>query len=64
LTNAGYPQFVADDARGYVELAVEWSRRVDELAEIRREMRERMSRSPLCDAARFARDFLEVLRQA
>jgi len=64
LRNAGYPQFVADDAQGYVELAVEWSRRLDELAAIRRQMRERMRGSPLCDAARFASDFLEVLRLA
>jgi protein O-GlcNAc transferase len=64
LSNAGYPQFIADDAQGYVGLAVLWSRRLDDLTEIRGQMREQVSRSPLCNAARFASDFLEVLRRA
>jgi hypothetical protein len=37
---------------------------VEELAEIRATMREQVRRSPLCDAPRFARDFLELTRQA
>ena len=63
LTNAGYEQFVAADLAGYIELAVRWATRLDELAAVRQQMRERMLRSPLCDAPRFASDFLALLRQ-
>ena len=61
---AGYGQFVASDLNGYVDLAVEWANRLDELAAIRAEMRERVRKSPLCDAPRFAQDFLVLLNQA
>lgn len=64
LTNAGYGQFVAADTAGYVELAVQWANRLNELAVIRREMRERVENSPLCDGPQFARDFLALLRNA
>jgi protein O-GlcNAc transferase len=64
LMNAGYRQFVAVDIEGYVELAVLWANRLDELAEIRANMREQVRRSPLCDAEQFAKDFLRVLQQA
>ena len=64
LTNAGYPQFIATDAAGYVDLAVQWAGRLDELAVIRSQMREQVKNSLLCDASRFARDFLAVLRAA
>jgi predicted O-linked N-acetylglucosamine transferase (SPINDLY family) len=64
LMNAGYSQFVADDSGGYVNLAVEWANRLDELAMIRSQMREQVRESPLCDAPRFANDFLDVLQQA
>src|SRR6185295_884887 len=64
LTNAGYEQFIASDAAGYVELAVQWASRLDELALLRSQMRKHIRNSPLCDAPRFARDFLSVLRAA
>ena len=64
LTNAGYPEFVAADRDAYVELAVQWANRLQDLAAIRAEMRDRVRRSPLCDADRFARDLLALLRQA
>jgi protein O-GlcNAc transferase len=64
LMNAGYPQFVAEDEVGYVELAEEWANRLDELALIRTQMRNQVRHSSLCDAPRFAYDFLSVLRQA
>jgi predicted O-linked N-acetylglucosamine transferase (SPINDLY family) len=63
LTNAGFPQFVARDRSGYVELAIQWANRLDELAAIRGQMREQMRRSPLCDAPQFARDFLSLMNQ-
>jgi protein O-GlcNAc transferase len=64
LTNAGYPQFVAENVEGYIELAVSWAGRLDELAIIRSQMREQVRRSPLCDAPRFAADLVAVLTQA
>jgi predicted O-linked N-acetylglucosamine transferase (SPINDLY family) len=64
LNNAGYGQFVAPDMNGCVDMAVEWASRLDELVVIRAEMRERVRKSPLCDAERFGRDFLAVLNQA
>jgi predicted O-linked N-acetylglucosamine transferase (SPINDLY family) len=62
LTNAGFSQFVARDMAGYIELAVEWAERLDELAVMRAQMRERISKSPLRDGPQFSRDFLALLR--
>lgn len=64
MMNAGYGQFVASDLAGFVELAVEWASRTSDLALLRREMRERVSQSPLCDGEGFARAMLEVVRNA
>jgi protein O-GlcNAc transferase len=64
LSNAGYPQFIAADRPGYIDLAVDWAHRLPELAAIRQQMREQMRRSPLCDAPRFASDLLNLLQQA
>ena len=64
MINAGYPQFVADDLAGYIDLAIEWAHRLKELVVIRGEMRDQVRRSPLCDAPRFAHDLLALLRQA
>jgi predicted O-linked N-acetylglucosamine transferase (SPINDLY family) len=63
LSNAGYGQFVAGDVEQYVAMAIEWANRIDELAAIRAAMRERVAKSPLCDAARFAQDFLNLIEQ-
>jgi protein O-GlcNAc transferase len=35
-------------------MAVGWTQRRDELAEVRRTLRDRVAASPLCDAPRFA----------
>jgi protein O-GlcNAc transferase len=64
LTNAGFPQFVAADWAEYVELAIQWSSRMDQLAALRAGMRQQVERSPLCDAVRFAEDFSAVIRGA
>jgi protein O-GlcNAc transferase len=64
MTTAGLGQFVATDLAGYVELAVSWANRLNELARIRTEMRERVRSSPLCDAPRFAGNLLAVLHSA
>jgi protein O-GlcNAc transferase len=64
LTNAGYSQFVAQNTQGYIELAVQWANQLDELASLRSQMRAQVRQSPLCDAPRFARDFLAILSEA
>jgi predicted O-linked N-acetylglucosamine transferase (SPINDLY family) len=64
MTNAGYPEFVASDAGSYVNLAVKWASRLDELAVIRSQLREQVRRSAVCDAPQFAHDLLGLLRQA
>lgn len=64
LSNAGYEQFVADDLPAYIELALHWAQRPDELARLRGEMRARVAKSPLCDAQQFATDWLKLLRES
>src|SRR5438045_6269687 len=64
LMNAGYGQFFARDRRGYIDLAVQWANRLDELSDIRLQIRQQVQASPLCDAERFARDFLDVIMHA
>jgi predicted O-linked N-acetylglucosamine transferase (SPINDLY family) len=64
VTNAGYGQFVAENMEQYVEKAVEWADRLDELAIIRSQMREQVAISPLCDGPAFARDWLALVKQA
>jgi predicted O-linked N-acetylglucosamine transferase (SPINDLY family) len=54
LTAAGLGGFCTDSIDDYVAMAVDWTRRRDELAEIRRTLRARVAASPLCDAPRFA----------
>jgi protein O-GlcNAc transferase len=64
ITNAGYPQFVAKDREAYVELAVQWAARLEELAAIRAQMREQVRASALCDSAAFAHDLLKIFQEA
>ncbi len=64
LSNAGCGEFVAADLAGYVELAVQWANRIGELAKLRAALRDQVGRSPLCDAPRFAGDFLSLLQTA
>ena len=63
LTNSGYGQFIAMDLAGYIELAVDWANRIDELVPIRPQMRDQMQLSPLCDVSRFIADFQYALSQ-
>jgi protein O-GlcNAc transferase len=62
LTNAGFPELVAEDEDDYVRLAAELARDRAALAELRRSLRPRMIDSPLMDPRRFARDFAELMR--
>jgi predicted O-linked N-acetylglucosamine transferase (SPINDLY family) len=63
LRTAGLGEFVAEDAAGYVELAVRLANDPEtpgRLAELRRGMRARLKGSAVCDTARFAREMEEL----
>jgi predicted O-linked N-acetylglucosamine transferase (SPINDLY family) len=62
LSNVGLTEFIARDMTHYVDLAVELSKDLHGLSKWRTELRQRMARSPLCDAKRFADNLLKVLR--
>lgn len=64
LTSAGLGEFVAADLTGYIDLAVSWANRVDELGELRATLRERAAASPIADAKQFAQDFVSMISQA
>ena len=53
---------VADDLAQYVVIAVSLAGDPRRLAELRATLRPRMAQSPLCDGPRFARRFLDALR--
>lgn len=63
LSNLGLGELVATDADQYVRLAVELSRDIPRLAELRRMLRSRMQSSPLMDGPQFARDMEDAYRQ-
>ena len=56
MTNLGLPHWVAQDAKGYVDKAIEFAADIPGLAEIRAGMRERMRASPVMDEKGFAGD--------
>jgi protein O-GlcNAc transferase len=62
LSNAGFPEWVAQDGEHYIEMAVARARDADGLAMSRETMRERVRASPLCDAPRFGRALGMALR--
>ncbi|MGJ4942112.1 tetratricopeptide repeat protein [Bradyrhizobium sp. HKCCYLS1011] len=63
LTAAGLGQFCTTSIDGYIALAVDWTRRRGELAELRSSLRGRLEASPLCDAPRFADHLSRALMQ-
>jgi len=64
LSSAGFTEFVAADVAGYIDLAVQWAGRLEELAALRRSLRERIRQSPVCDAEQFAKDWIAALERA
>jgi protein O-GlcNAc transferase len=61
LTAAGLGDFCTRSIDDYVALAVAWSRRREDLAELRRGLRDRLAASPLCDPPRFAENLSREL---
>ncbi len=62
LRNAGLEELVAHDPKGYLEIALDLANDLDRLSEMRANMREKISKSPLLDAQRFAENFNKLLR--
>lgn len=63
LSNVGLTEFVARDLDEYVEIAVHAATDLERLAALRAGLRQRVAASPVCDGARLARNFLDVLRE-
>jgi predicted O-linked N-acetylglucosamine transferase (SPINDLY family) len=61
LTAAGLGAFCTPSVDDYVAMAVGWTLRREELAELRRTLRDRVAASPLCDAPRFGEDLSREL---
>ncbi len=55
--------FAARSEEDYIKIASGWAAKVDLLADLRANLRERMSRSSICDGRQFSSDFGEVLKK-
>jgi protein O-GlcNAc transferase len=62
LSNLGLTELAAQSDEEFIDLAVQWSRDLTRLAELRQTLRSRMLASPLCDAKRFARNIEAAFR--
>lgn len=62
LGAVGLTELVADSLDGYRQLAITLAGDVDRLAEMRRQLRTRLSASPLCDGPQFARNVEKAYR--
>jgi protein O-GlcNAc transferase len=63
LATAGLADWVADDADDYVARAAAFAANRPGLADLRRDLRDRLLASPLCDAPRFGRHLEAALRE-
>jgi protein O-GlcNAc transferase len=61
LACAGLEDWIARDADEYVHKAVAFAADIESLAHLRQQLRPQILASPLCDAARFARNFEAAL---
>ena len=64
LSNAGLPELAAHSEGEYARIATELARDIPRLTALRATLRDRMMRSPLLDAPRFARNLEAAFRQA
>jgi protein O-GlcNAc transferase len=63
LTNAGLPNWVTNNDDAFIELAVYWSKHLDELQALRQNLRKQLSLSRACDGQAYAQDFADFARQ-
>jgi protein O-GlcNAc transferase len=61
LRCAGLDEWIAADEDDYVEKAIGYANQLESVAALRVSLRDRVRRSPLCDAPRFARRFDDTL---
>jgi predicted O-linked N-acetylglucosamine transferase (SPINDLY family) len=64
LTTAGLEEWIASSTEDFVDKGARWAKDLPRLANLRASLREKVGRSPLMDAPRFARAFEGVLREA
>ena len=64
LSNAGLADFVAKDRAGFERIAVAKAADLQNLAQLRAGLRDKVAVSPLCDGPRFAASFSAAMRQA
>jgi predicted O-linked N-acetylglucosamine transferase (SPINDLY family) len=62
LNQVGLQELIATSPEQYAQIAASLAGDTAKLAKLRRELRGRMTSSPLCDAAAFTRDFEAKLR--
>ena len=62
LHTIGWPEWVTETPNAYIVAAIELARKTRALAQIRRELRDQMQTSPLCDEAGFVERVEEVYR--
>ncbi|MCG5536376.1 tetratricopeptide repeat protein [Ectothiorhodospira mobilis] len=60
LTNAGLPEWVAQDFDDYKRIALDWANHLDDLAELRRNLRSQFQKSPLSGHVQFAANLLHA----
>ncbi|MBL0312239.1 MAG: tetratricopeptide repeat protein [Holophagaceae bacterium] len=63
LSRVGLESFIAEDLDSYIQSAVDWTGRIEELSRIRAGLRDRMASSDLCDAKGFATQVEAAYRQ-
>ena len=61
LTNAGLPDWIAEDEESYLTKVISFASDLDKLARLRANLRSQVLASPLFDASRFARNFEHAL---
>ncbi|QIB64316.1 O-linked N-acetylglucosamine transferase, SPINDLY family protein [Kineobactrum salinum] len=62
LTHAGLPELVVDSWERYRELALDLASSLDNLSVIRAQLRQQLTRSPVCDYRRFGANLAAALR--
>ena len=63
LTRVGLPEFIAETEADYIQKAVRLAGDIERMKNIRASLRNRMQRSPLCDAQAFARTIESVYQE-
>ena len=63
LSNLGLPELVAASAGEYLRIAIDLTHDLDRLKGLRASLRDRILRSPLTDAVRFARNVEAAYRR-